>query len=88
MNDKHCLTIVDETQGKMNCHARVNDNVLKDVNGEFYHLKLPIDLKIYEDDDLKVHIKLHDDRQFGRVYQKIMQKTPEGKEIGEKIVML
>lgn len=64
-DEKRYFTIVDNTEGKMNCRAEINGMRLDDyASGTFFEMKEPhYFLKVYEDDELKVNLKIHDDRQ-------------------------
>ena len=88
MKDVYTISIIDETEGRMNCTAHINDNLLQHKNGDFYRIELPTDLKIYDGSELKVHIELNDDRQFGNFFQKVEEKDESGNVIGETTVVL
>ena len=75
MGEKYCLTIIDETEGKMKCKCLINDMELNHKNGQFYNFDLPINLKITDNDEIKVNIELCDDRQFGKYFQKVQSET-------------
>ena len=88
MKDNYTITIVDETEGMMKCTCHINDKLLEYKNGDFYKIELPTDLKIYDEDDLKVHIDLNDDRQFGKFFQKVRRKDENGNDMGETTIVL
>ena len=75
MGEKYCLSIIDETEGKMKCKCLINDMELNHKNGQFYNFDLPINLKITDNDEIKVNIELCDDRQFGKYFQKVQSET-------------
>ena len=57
-------------------------------NGDFYKIELPTDLKIFDEDELRVHIELNDDRQFGKFFQKVRRKDENGNDMGETTIVL
>ena len=82
------ITIVDETEGMMKCTCHINDKLLEYKNGDFYKIELPTDLKIFDEDELRVHIELNDDRQFGKFFQKVRRKDENGNDMGETTIVL
>lgn len=73
LNDgKKFIFFIDETQGKFNCTAKINGNVIPYRKGILYELKSQkFDLEIFDDDKRVVYLNINDDRQYAVFKNKI-----------------